>query len=363
MRGVAVINEDVDDDVFGDDDDLALYFTVYADRGSTDADGVYRWNGPGLTDAVQVVAAPHPGDIVQDSKTGVIYVSFPWEQKIKTLTLGTDDATGASTGVLVDFAGEGTAGAKDGPAAEATFNWPWALASDGKRGLLYVADIHGDSVRSIALSGDNEVSTVLNEGLRAPGGLAVDTSGDVYVSDTLGNEVQKINVGLLGATAVTVVAGDGDACESAVLPCGDGGDATKAQLHYPMGLAVQKNQLLIADMLDNRIRVVSLGAHAEGGSKTTINAYAGNGQEGLVAGPALDATMLWPFDVIFFDGDFDDDDDVALSGRKKVAGSLFSDSGNKAVRDVDDDDDDLVGGLGNPVSRDSQPDAPPWPPE
>jgi hypothetical protein len=357
VRGIAVINEDDGED-FGKKDDLALYFTVYGERAITKYDGIYRWDGPNISDSVRVVEQVRPGSIVQHSKTGVIYVSLPSANKIKILDL--------ATSALEDYAGSDVVSATElnGPVADATFKSPWGLTIDEKRDILYVVDIKGHSIRSIDLD-DGMVSTLsLPAGeLSAPGMIAIDKSGDLYVADTGHNQIKKIDVGLLGGTAISVVAGDGTRCASRLDPCGDGGSALEAQLNIPIGVAVQKGQILIADTYDNRIRVVTSKKGTQGATTYTIDAYAGSGVEGFADGPALSATMRWPYEVKFFDGDFDDGDDVTLSGRKKVTGALFSDSGNNAVRDDDDDDDDdLVGGSGDAIPPSMEPVEPGWPP-
>ena len=80
-------------------------------------------------------------------------------------------------------------------------------------------------------------------------GIAVDGSGNVYVSDMHVQRVRRI-----GADGVVVTAaGSG---QSGLL--GDGGPAKVAEVSNPVGLAVNSaGQLYVADFGNNRVRVVS----------------------------------------------------------------------------------------------------------
>ncbi|MDQ6949388.1 MAG: NHL repeat-containing protein, partial [Actinomycetota bacterium] len=116
---------------------------------------------------------------------------------------------------------------------------------------------------------------------KGPAHLAIDTSGNVYFSDTGAHKVRKVSA----AGIITTVAGDGDSGVS-----GDGGPAAKAQLQAPDGLAVDAaGNLYIADPLASRIRIV----HPDG----TIETFAGTGQPGLRPpsnGTAALATAMSP---------------------------------------------------------------------
>ena len=64
--------------------------------------------------------------------------------------------------------------------------------------------------------------------LRQPGGIAADNRGNVYIAETGGHRVRKLD----RSGVITTVAGTGVAGFS-----GDGGAATAAQLASPYGLA------------------------------------------------------------------------------------------------------------------------------
>jgi len=140
--------------------------------------------------------------------------------------------------------------------------------------------------------------------LMVPDRLAVDTSGNLYISDTYFHRVFKVTP----AGIITTVAGTGEAGYS-----GDGGAAARAQLSVPVGLAVDSaGNLYIADLGNDRIRRVS-----RNGVITTV---AGSGEHGFRGdgGQARSAALADPRDVAVDE-----------------AGSLYiADSGNQRVRRV-----------------------------
>lgn len=94
----------------------------------------------------------------------------------------------AANGALVAVAGGGSAG--DGPATKAFLNHPSGLALD-RDGNLYIADSQGTAVRRIDRHGN--LSTVLSR-VPAPFGLALDSSGRLYVSTFYG-DIRRIDAG------------------------------------------------------------------------------------------------------------------------------------------------------------------------
>jgi len=104
--------------------------------------------------------------------------------------------------------------------------------------------------------------------LRQPGGVAADNRGNLYIAETGGHRVRKLD----RAGVITTVAGTGIAGFS-----GDGGPATAAQLSSPYGLAVDaRGNLYIADLGNARVRRVDANGN--------ISTVAGGGS--LAPGPA-----------------------------------------------------------------------------
>ena len=143
-----------------------------------------------------------------------------------------------------------------------------------RRAALYIADQVNNRVRKVSggiittvagtgtagYSGDGGQATSAQ--LNNPLGVAVDAQGSLYIADYANHRVRKVSGGI-----ITTVAGTGTAGYS-----GDGGQATSAQLNFPVGVAVDaQGSLYIADSDNYRVRKVS------GGIITTV---AGTGTAG-----------------------------------------------------------------------------------
>src|SRR5262249_46649484 len=102
-----------------------------------------------------------------------------------------------------------------------------------------------------------------------PSGVAVDTLGNLYISDANNQRVRKISGGL-----ISTFAGNGTFGYS-----GDGGPATSTQLNYPQDVTIDSlGSVYIADSNNCRIRKVSGGV---------ISTVAGNGSCGYSGDGAL----------------------------------------------------------------------------
>ena len=121
-----------------------------------------------------------------------------------------------------------------------------------------------------------------------PRGVAVDGKGNVYIADTVNERIRKVTSG----GRITTFAGTGKRGFS-----GDGGRATSARLSFPTGVAVDgRGAVYIADFLNSRVRKVTTGG--------TITAFAGTGKPGFSGdgGPAASAQLHGPVGVAV-DGD------------------------------------------------------------
>jgi sugar lactone lactonase YvrE len=194
-----------------------------------------------------------------------------------------------SNGVITTVAGTGTVGfsGDNGPATSAQLFFAFGVAVDAS-GNLYIADDDNNRIRKVSngvittvavtgvagFSGDNGPATSAQ--LNGPAGVALDTSGNLYIADTGNNRIRKVSNGV-----ITTVAGNGIAGFS-----GDNGPATSAQLNGPVGVALDSTGVLyIAGA--QRIRMVSNGM---------ISTVAGNGTGGFSGdnGPATSAQLYFP---------------------------------------------------------------------
>ena len=107
-------------------------------------------------------------------------------------------------------------------------------------------------------SGDGGPATAAR--LYVPGGLAFDTAGNLLIADSGNNRIRVVaaSSGTFYGMAMTAghiytIGGDGVPGFS-----GDGGPAAKAELHAPVGLAVDSgNDIMFADPGNNRIREIA----------------------------------------------------------------------------------------------------------
>ncbi|QHN03461.1 hypothetical protein FTO74_08835 [Granulicella sp. WH15] len=163
---------------------------------------------------------------------------------------------------------------------------PSALAYDA-RGNLYFTETANHDVRCVDTSG--VLTTVAGTGVQgfegdggaatsalldSPAGLAITSSGTLYIADTHNHRIRRVD----GVTrAITTYAGTGTASFS-----GDGSLATAATLNLPTALALDSSgNLFVADTQNHRIRRID----AVSGIITTV---AGDGTQGF-AGSSLDS--------------------------------------------------------------------------
>ena len=196
-----------------------------------------------------------------------------------------------SGGTITTVAGNGTSGfsGDGGPATSASLNGPGGVGVDSA-GNLYIADtgsgrirkVSGGTITTVAgngtsgFSGDGGPAT--SASLNGPGGVGVDSAGNLYIADTYNNRLRKVTGG-----TITTIAGNG-----AFRYSGDGGPATSASMNEPWGVAVDSaGNLYIADTYNGRIRKVT------GGTITTV---AGNASWGYYGdgGPATSASLNGP---------------------------------------------------------------------
>ncbi len=287
-----------------------------------------------------------------------------------------------STGMLTVYAGTGSCGfsGDGGPATNAQFNYPLALALDNK-GNLYVVDESTYCVREIDHS-TGIITTVAGRGgwwgfggdggpataayFNNPIAIAIDSANNLYISDYSNNRIRKV---MAGSGIINTIAGsdsihythdsiaadtgringpaglaldkkgnvyfvDQNNCRIRMLDTtnhiiytlsggnagfsGDGGPAPKARFWYPIGIALDSlGNIYIGDTYDNRIREITR-------TNDTINTVCGNGWSAFAGdgGPAATAEVYQPRYLSF----------------DKRGNLFFGDIGNNRVREINNSD-------------------------
>jgi hypothetical protein len=239
-----------------------------------------------------------------------------------------------ATGNIITVAGNGTAGysGNGGPAMAAELNGPDGLAIDSV-GDLFISDKNNNVIREV-MKATGDIITVAGNGtagysgdlgpaadaeLDSPRGIAIDAAGDLFIADGLNNVIREVTE---ANGEITTVAGNGKAGYS-----GDGGPAIAAELDTPNDVAVDPaGDLFIADGAEDAVREVI----KSGGDIIT---FAGNGTAGYTGdgGPATDAEL-------------NDDDGVGIDSMGDV---FIADAGNDVVREVLKATGDIVTVAGN----------------
>ena len=192
-------------------------------------------------------------------------------------------------GRIATLAGTGDAGSSGdgGPAAGAQLNTPQGLAIDST-GRVYIADTLNNRVRRV--DPDGTIHTVAGTGesgyegdgkpavearLSLPTGLAIGFDDGLFIADTGNNVIRELG----GDGIIRTVAGDGEAGYK-----GDGGPALSAALHAPGGLAFDdEGDLYIADTLNQRIRRIDVNGEISPVAGTGVAAFAGDGDSAIYA--------------------------------------------------------------------------------
>lgn len=227
--------------------------------GGSNAGGLVGDNGP-ATKAYLV----GPNGLTFDT-AGNLYIAVPGENRVRKVstdgTITTVAGPGPSNGALGD----------GGPAIDATLDKALDVAVDAQ-GNIYIADAGHNRVRIVTpdgnintFAGTGSASSPLGDGgpaasagLSSPTALALDSAGNLYISDYGHNLIRKVSGGV-----ITTVAGDGVAGYT-----GDGGPATLSAINAPqqsgdldpgsLHITVDNNgNLYICDSGAGRLRMVT----------------------------------------------------------------------------------------------------------
>jgi sugar lactone lactonase YvrE len=241
--------------------------------------------------ATQVAAGP----------AGTVIVSDTLNHTIRQIS---------ASGLVTTVAGSSTAFSgnnEDGAASEARFSAPGPIAVDAG-GTIYVGEMSNGTIRMISPA--RVVSTLDPVGpgytqFAGIGGIATDSAGGIYVTDNHQHTINKISL----AGKITVLAGSPGVAGS------DDGSASAARFNQPAGLVADSaGNLFVADTGNDTIRRI-----APTGVVTTVAGAAGI--DGSDDGPAAAAR-------------FDGPSGISLD----AAGNLFvADSTNSVIRKITPD--------------------------
>jgi sugar lactone lactonase YvrE len=199
--------------------------------------------------------------------------------------------------LVATAAGGAEAGYRDGPAGQARFDGPAAVAA-ASDGSIYVADSRNHAIRRISPQG--MVSTIAGgpsangfggyaDGrareakFSAPAGVAVLPDGSLLVADTGNHRLRRV----AADGAVSTSAGADTPRDEMGRPSGGykDGPASQAQFRFPVGLAVSGDgAIYVADAGNHRVRRLA------GGVVSTVGTT--GGKLDTPTGVAIDAGTL-----------------------------------------------------------------------
>ncbi|MGE0879365.1 MAG: prepilin-type N-terminal cleavage/methylation domain-containing protein [Acidimicrobiia bacterium] len=221
----------------------------------------------------------YPFGLAIDSSDN-IYVADQYSNAIRKVT---------PAGVVTSLISEAPYGYQDGSGASIQMTYPMSIAVDNNSGNVYFTEMDTPVVRKLTPAG--VVSTLAGNasswgsangtGTSATFGgsmhLAVDSSGNVIVSDQYNHMIRKITpAGVVTTIAGTTSAGSTD------------GTGTNARFNNPFGVAVDSNDnLFVADYSNRIVRKIS--------SAGVVTTLAGTGLAGTTDGPVASATFTNPY--------------------------------------------------------------------
>jgi streptogramin lyase len=218
-------------------------------------------------------------------------------------------------------------------ATTAQLSYPTAMAL-GRDGFLYFSDRNNQIIRRVNTStgiitrysgtlasvctpatsvcGDGGQATATAVKFNTPHDITIDSIGNLYIADRSDQRIRKITK---SSGIITTIAGNGVICPNSTTSCGDGGNATAANLNFPSAVSLDKyGNLYIVDRDNHKIRKVDP-------TTNIITTVVGTGTQGFSGDGdlATNAQLNQPYEIVF-----DVNDNMYIADRT-----------NKRVRRVD----------------------------
>ena len=275
---------------------------VYTVAGSSSGTSGHTGDGGAASSAL----LDDPTGLALDS-SGDLYIADAGNNRVQEVaaTTGTKWGVSMTADDIYTVAGSssGSSGhtGDAGAATSALLDGPHSLALDSS-GDLYIADAANNRVQEVAATTGtkwgvsmtaDDIYTVAGSSsgtsghtgdagaatsalLDGPDGVALDSSGDLYIADTFNNRVQEVaaSTGTQWATSMTAddiytIAGSSTGSSG---HSGNGGVATSAKLSNPMGVALDSaGDLYISDSANNRAQEVAISSGTQRGVSMTAN--------------------------------------------------------------------------------------------
>jgi uncharacterized protein (TIGR03437 family) len=228
----------------------------------------------GLATSAQLA---NPTSVAVDS-AGNMYIADSYNNVVRVVCANQVPIAchNVAAGDINTFAGNSVTGANytgdGGLATSALLSDPVAVLLDAA-GNLYISDSGNNAIRKVNTSGiittlagmgpfangySGDGGPAIQAELNAPKGIALDSSGNLYIADTVNCVIRVVEPN----GNITTIAGNGTPGYSV-----NGGPALSAQLYFPSGVAAYGGKIYIADNQNNLIRLLTPPAQAP-----TINA-------------------------------------------------------------------------------------------
>ena len=230
-----------------------------------------------------------PSGVATDS-AGAVYIADQTNSRVRKVTPDGIISTAAGNGDY-GFSGDG------GPATGAALFGPQNVLVDSA-GNLYISDTGNDRVRKV--TPDGIISTIAGNGreafsgdggpataaaLNQPAGLRLDAQGNLYIADSGNNRIRKVTP----QGVISTLAGNGRAAFS-----GDSGQGTLAALNNPLDMITDAaGNIYIADFDNFRVRRVTPDGVISTIAGAANQVFSGDG------GPAASANLGGPSSLAF----------------------------------------------------------------